>query len=60
MGCGTGNVALQVARLGAQTIAVDHASRLQEVTAEATRREGLALDVRDGTASKVAAPQRQR
>ena len=53
LGCGTGNVALQVARLGLHTVAVDPATRLREVTSESARREGVVLDIRAGTASAI-------
>jgi SAM-dependent methyltransferase len=53
LGCGTGNVALQAARLRLPTVAVDPASRLREVTSANARREGLDLDVRAGTAGAI-------
>lgn len=56
VGCGTGNVALQVARVGAHTVAVEPAPRLREVTAEAARKEGLTIDVLPGTASELPLP----
>ena len=56
LGCGTGNIALQAARLGIHTVAVDPASRLREVASEAAAQEGLDLDVRAGTGSAIPMP----
>ena len=55
LGCGTGNVALQAAALGARVTAVDPASRLLEVTARRARERGLEVHVVPGRAEAIPA-----
>lgn len=55
LGCGTGNAALEAARLGARVVAVDPAKRLCEVTRARAAREGLAVNVAAGDAGSIPA-----
>ncbi|GAA1685262.1 methyltransferase domain-containing protein [Kribbella yunnanensis] len=56
VGCGTGNVALLAAELGARVTGIEPAARLRELTAAAAAAKGLAVSVLDGTAADIPLP----
>jgi SAM-dependent methyltransferase len=53
LGCGTGNVSLELARAGAIVTAIDPASRLVDVTRDRLSAAGLAVDARLGEAAAI-------
>ncbi|HWC34396.1 MAG TPA: class I SAM-dependent methyltransferase [Mycobacteriales bacterium] len=53
LGCGTGNAALELARAGAEVVAVEPSARLLEVARERAAAEGLAVDGRQGEAGAI-------
>lgn len=53
LGCGTGNAALQAARLGAVVTGVDRAARLVEVARERAAAEGLTVRFEQGDATDL-------
>jgi len=53
LGCGTGNVLLQLARAGAAVVAVDPSPRLVQVARERADAAGLTVDVRQGEAAAI-------
>lgn len=53
LGCGSGNVALELARAGAVVTAVDPSNRLIEVTRDRATAAGLGMEVRQGEAAVI-------
>jgi SAM-dependent methyltransferase len=53
LGCGTGNAALELARAGAITTAIDPAARLVEVARQRAEAAGLTIDLRVGDAAAI-------
>jgi SAM-dependent methyltransferase len=58
VGCGTGNVALIAARMGAHVTAVDPAPRLLEVARDLAKHEGLEMQLLPGEAASLPLPDR--
>ncbi len=55
LGCGTGNVALRAAALGARVTGVDPARRLLKVTTDAARAAELEIQLKEGRAEAIPA-----
>ncbi|MGN6473912.1 MAG: class I SAM-dependent methyltransferase [Mycobacteriales bacterium] len=53
LGCGTGNVAIRLARAGAKVVAVDPSARLVGVARERAAADRLGIDVRQGEAAAI-------
>lgn len=55
LGTGTGNAALEAARLGARVLAVDPAPRLLEIAAQRAAEAGLSIETKSGVAGAIPA-----
>lgn len=53
LGCGTGNAAIELARAGAEVVAVEPSTRLLDVARDRAAAQGLSVDVRQGEAAAI-------
>ncbi len=53
LGCGSGNAALELARAGAEVVAIDPSTRLTDVARSRAAEAGLHIEVRNGEAAVI-------